>query len=869
MRDVITGGDMGFMTAEQLREKYGLLETHWKYVANKQALPDIEKGLLFDFYASETDGKWTPWMNMIKGMNQEIADGTQFHNIIVSTGDTVRNGYFMGILSQCSKHVLFQGVTGTGKTVSVNNMLLSGFPEEQFTSMSFAFSAATSSKQTQDIIDGKVDKRRRGVFGPPVGKQMMVFVDDLNMPAKEEYGAQPPLELLRQYMCVRGWYDRKTNEFRQLEDLLFIGAMGPPGGGKNHIPARYLWHYNLMYITPYSTDSLSRIFTTIMKWFLRPFASSVSGQVNQVIAASVDMYEGAQKLLRPTPTKSHYTFNLRDLSKIFQGITLCTKESLPDVDALARCWSHECSRIFMDRLVNDEDKGIFNDLLKSKLEEHFKKKWDALVKVEPLIFTEFVSPRGTYEEVKDHDGLIAKAQELLNDYNAIAKHEMNLVLFLSFVSHITKVVRVLRLPLGNVLAVGVGGSGRKSVATLASSIVEYEVFQIEISKSYGMTDWHEDLKSLLMSVGCKAKQTTFLFTDTQVQQESFLEDISSILNTGEVPNLYNSEDKGMIQDSCAKAAGQEGKMGPAAVFAWYVGQCKKFLHIVLCLSPIGDAFRSRLRNYPSVVNCCTIDWFLQWPQEALHGVARQFLKETCEDKPEIYDGIVNTCVAMQNGVYALTERYRSELRRHYYVTPTSYLELINCFKGLLGKKEDEVSTAKSRYDVGLEKIVHTEGLVEGMQKELTDLQPVLEVMTKENNEMMVVIEKESKEAAITKGIVQVEEAAANKLGAEATEMKESCQKDLDEALPAFNSAMAALKNLSKGDITEVKSMKNPPSGVVLVSEALCHMFTVEPKIIKDPNGPGKTKDYWTPAKEKIFGDTNLLNKLLTYSIKIK
>jgi dynein heavy chain len=162
----------------------------------------------------------------VKGANQEIAEGTQFHNIIVPTGDTVRNGYFMNIFANCSKNVLFQGVTGTGKTVSVNNMMLNGFAEDKFTSMSFAFSAATTSKQTQDIIDGKVDKRRRGVFGPPVGKQMMIFVDDLNMPAKEEYGAQPPIELLRQYMNVQGWYDRKTNEFRALEDLLFIGAMG-------------------------------------------------------------------------------------------------------------------------------------------------------------------------------------------------------------------------------------------------------------------------------------------------------------------------------------------------------------------------------------------------------------------------------------------------------------------------------------------------------------------------------------------------------------------------------------------------------------------------------------------------------------------
>ncbi len=238
------------------------------------------------------------------------------------------------------------------------------------------------------------------------------------------------------------------------------------------------------------------------------------------------------------------------------------------------------------------------------------------------------------------------------------------VLFLTFVSHVAKIVRVLRLPLGNSLCVGVGGSGRKSVATLASFICDYELFSIEISKSYGVVDWHDDLKRLLISVGCKQKPNTFLFTDTQVQQESFLEDLSSVLNTGEVPNLYSAEDKSTIQDSCGKAAGLEGKIGPAAVFSFFVDQCKKFLHVVLCLSPIGAQFRLRLRNYPSLVNCCTIDWFLNWPQAALTNVAQQFLKPIFTDPQtekvdtHTYTGVVSLCVQMQNMVYNLTERFR-------------------------------------------------------------------------------------------------------------------------------------------------------------------------------------------------------------------
>merc|ERR1719169_1325 len=129
---------------------------------------------------------------------------------------------------------------------------------------------------------------------------------------------------------------------------------------------------------------------------------------------------------------------------------------------------------------------------------------------------------------------------------------------------------------------------------------------------------------------------------------------------------------------------------------------------------------------------------------------------------------------------------------------------------------------------------------------------------------MVKVEGEQVKASEKQLQVDEEAAKADIQAKEANEIKADCTKDLAAAMPALEAAVDALSKLSKGDIGEVKAMKTPPAGVILVAQAMCYMFKVKPVKVAAPDGKGKVDDFWEPCKKELLGRGNLLNDMVEY-----
>ncbi|XP_034748215.1 dynein heavy chain 3, axonemal isoform X1 [Etheostoma cragini] len=841
-----------------------------------------ERGSVYDYYFhKDGQGQWNIWTDSITNEENVIPVGANVSDLIIPTMETARQLFFLRTYLAHEIPMLFVGPTGTGKSV-INKSFLVKLPKERYTPNCINFSARTSANQTQDIIMAKLDRRRKGVFGPPVGKKCIIYVDDLNMPAKEIYGAQPPIELLRQWIDHHHWYDKADTSRINIEDVLFMSAMGPPGGGKNDITGRFTRHLNVISIDSFDVETLTKIFSSITDWhFSKGFDASFYRLGKIMVQATMAVYKDTMDSFLPTPSKSHYIFNLRDFARVIRGVLLAPHTHMQDGNKLIRLWIHEVYRVFYDRLIDNEDRETFFGIVKERTSNFFKLNVEKLLShlspdgnvvdesIRSLLFGDYGKPDSdvkAYDEITDLCALQEVMEFYLNEYNNCSKAPMNLVMFKFAIEHISRICRVLKQDNGHLLLVGIGGSGRQSTTKLGTYINDYVLFQIELTKNYSMSDWRDDLKRIMLKAGIEGKNLVFLFNDSQIKDEAMLEDINMLLNTGDVPNIFAADERADIIEKVQGIARLEGKKidaTPLSMYNFFIDRVKANLHIVLAMSPIGDAFRNRLRMFPSLINCCTIDWFHAWPNDALEMVAHKFLEDV-EMESNIRLEVVEMCKTFQTSVKNMSERYFSRLRRHNYVTPTSYLELILTFKTLLNAKRNEVDTARNRYIIGLQKLEFAASQVSVMQEELTALQPELIQTSAETDKMMVKIEAETVEVDAKKELVSADEKVANDAAAAAQAIKEECEGDLAEAMPALEAALSALDTLKPADITVVKSMQNPPGLVKLVMESICIMKGIKPERKPDPGGSGKMiEDYWGPSK-KLLGDLKFLESLKAY-----
>ncbi|GCC24108.1 hypothetical protein chiPu_0002508 [Chiloscyllium punctatum] len=431
----------------------------------------------------------------------------------------------------------------------------------------------------------------------------------------------------------------------------------------------------------------------------------------------------------------------------------------------------------------------------------------------PNIFCHFASGIGEpkYLPVKNWNSLNKILVEALDGYNEI-NAVMNLVLFEDAMAHICRINRILESPRGNALLVGVGGSGKQSLSRLAAYISSLNVFQIALKKGYSVADLKVDVGAQYINAGVKNHGTVFLMTDSQVAEEIFLVLINDLLASGEIPGLFQDDE---------------------------------LENIIV-----------RARKFPALVNCTSIDWFHEWPEEALVSVSQRFLEETEGIESDVKHSISLFMSFVHKSVQEMSSIYLSTERRYNYTTPKTFLEQIKLYQNLLSKQRKELIAKMDRLENGLAKLNSTAGQVDDLKSKLAIQEVELQQKNEDADKLIKVVGQQTEIVTKNKKIADEEEKKVQIINENVREKQQSCEEDLAKAEPALIAAQEALNTLNKNNLTELKSFGSPPDAVVLVAAAVMILLAPSGKLPKDKS--------WKAAKVMMGKVDSFLDSLINY-----
>ncbi|TMS22374.1 hypothetical protein E3U43_012639 [Larimichthys crocea] len=812
----------GAMFQDQLVD-YRVEFSKW-WVAEFKTIKFPSQGTVFDYYIDPETKKFEPWSKMVPKF--EMDADAPLQACLVHTTETIRVRYFMDRLLEHRRPVMLVGNAGTGKSVLVGDKLGS-LDQEKYMIKNVPFNYYTTSCDAPSCA-GKTPREESGTQLRTSGQQET----DL---------------LHRRHEHARG------------------GCIWHGATSHTHTPThglQSLRHFSVFALSFPGAEALSTIYTSILSQHLRGegFSAALQKSCSNAVQLALALHQRISSTFLPTAVKFHYIFNLRDLSNIFQGILFCTSECLKAPPDLLKIYLHESNRVYRDKLVEEQDFQVFDKLQADTVKKFYEDMEETLEQTREMnLYCHFARGVGEarYMAAESWSSLNKTLLEVLDSYNEV-NATLNLVLFEDAMAHICRINRILESPRGNALLVGVGGSGKQSLTRLAAFISNLEVFQITLRKGYSIADLKTDLASLYIKAGVKNIGTVFLMTDAQVADEKFLVLVNDLLASGEIPDLFPDDEVENIIGSVRPEVRGSGLMDTREnCWKFFIDRVRRQLKVALCFSPVGSKLRVRSRKFPAVVNCTAIDWFHEWPQEALESVSFRFLQEVENIEPQVKESVSKFMAYVHTSVNQTSKEYLANERRYNYTTPKSFLEQIKLYRTLLGQRSKDLTTKMERLENGLQKLNSTSAQVDDLKAKLAAQEVELKQKNEDADKLIQVVGVETEKVSKEKAVADEEEQKVAAIAVVVTGKQRDCEEDLAKAEPALLAAQDALNTLNKNNLTELKSFGSPVAAVTNVTAAVMVLSAPGGKVPKDRS--------WKAAKVMMAKVDAFLDSLINFN----
>ena len=831
----------------------------WRETFNDISFP--AGGNVFDHYwetQEKSGGGFVNWKTKVS--YNSVIPNSNLHTLFVATSESLASSNLLSLLISQRHAVMFCGSAGTGKTSLVKDRLHALDPE-MFSMREIHLNTCTDPRALQGAMKVGLEKRTGRIYGPPGAKKLVYFLDDVNMPEIDKYGTQKPLALLRQQLGYGYWYDHKKEIMCDVRNVQYV-ACANPTSGPGPMDPRFQRLFSTFAISMPHQDSMMHIFQSIVTAHFSNFDQAVQRLASEpLVRATLNLHNSVIQSFVPTATNFHYSFTMWDLSNIARGICRSLRPYYSTPAAIIRLWLHESERIYSDRLVTSSEREMFrkicNDITLKWFDEHCDV---SKIMARPLLFTTFSatstdSADRPYCAVTDISKLTRLIEDKLADYNE-TKPVMQLVMFEQAVEHVCRIARVLDFPYGSMLLVGVGGSGKQSLAMLASHICGHEHHAILVTPNYSYSDFLTLLKGIYFKAAFQGTGVVLTLTDVQMHNDMFLVAVNDFLCRGDVVDMFTEQEKVEIYQRVQSSVKSSGRLDTREnCWEFFLEEVRSKVHLCLCFSPVGDTFRTCAKRFPALVSCTTMNYFHAWPHEALVAVASTFLAPSGLSGENL-DAVAQHMSFVQATVNQASAEYLEIERRYNYTTPKTFLDLIELYKSMLGKKRSDVFALQAQLTNGLSKMQYAAKEVVLLQARLEEEMLVVEKLSASANEVLDAVRAESELAEAEKDAASEDEAAFSRIAAEVAKYQSECEEEERAANPLLEEAEAAMKILDKKSVTELKSLQSPPAGVEDVTAAVM-VLLAKGQVPKDLS--------FAAAKKSMANADNFIRSMTAFS----
>ncbi|CAH1226669.1 DNAH5 [Branchiostoma lanceolatum] len=624
------------------------------------ALPDYDHEIsVFDYYVDES-GEWDPWTSRVQ--EDTYPDNANISGeVFVETVDTIRCQVLMDYALSSGQNVLLVGPPGSGKTSLINDLIDTQDPATHIVKR-LVWSSASEASQLQEFVEANIHHRQGFVYGAKDYKGFQIFIDDINMPARDEFGVQRVNENLRELLDHHILLKlQKPFEWRTVEGLSVLATLTLheyPSTSTQLLSERLIRHFSVVHLPAPQGQDLESVVNSMLEANMSFDGQGLDTELhNSLTAASCELLTTVQDVLRPSPMpgRQHYMFTLRNIAKAFQCMKRLTSESRADEKMVVGLWRHEVWHIMENSICRRSDQNWFNHNLQEILKKHFP-----TIEIEtlPPHFVTFpidgrayqrpVTTMSTDKKIRVALQAITSMKEVqetlashLASYNERFRNEQLDVLLCEYVfQHIARVHRVLSFQNGgNLLMIGAIGSHLVTMVKLALHIADMDMYHVDCSRA---NTFFDGLRSAVRMTGSEGKMLTLLFTAKDLHDESYLDAINSLLVCGEYPPLFsNDELEGLLQvlGPAMKKAYAHLMSNPMKFF---VSRVKSNLKIVICLPPRHRLLRVAASQYPGLLTSCQVNWVCAWTQECLLDKANYFVEKynMVSDNQEMRDKLV-------------------------------------------------------------------------------------------------------------------------------------------------------------------------------------------------------------------------------------